>query len=97
MPEWLVKLLRENDGKLVTSNQLEKDGKARRSKACPNMAAGIVPVIAQLLDFDPNVAYAYLCDPAVKHVSKLMKEGKYVCGYTLANSCIDLCRWFLRL
>ena len=82
MPDWLVKLLQENDGKLVTTNQLEKDGKTRRSRACPNMAADIVPVIAQLLSLDPNIAYAYVCNPAVKHVSKLMKEGNIqkICG-----------------
>jgi len=75
MPDWLVKLLQDNDGKLVTINQLDKDGRTRRSQACPNMAADIVPVIAQLSDMDPNVAYAYVCNSAVKHVSKLTKEG----------------------
>jgi len=75
MPGWLVNLLRDNDGKLVTTNQLTRGGKTRHSKICPNMAADIVPVVAHLLDLDPNVAYAYVCNPAVRHVSKLMKEG----------------------
>lgn len=96
MPDWLVKLLQDNDGKLVTTNQVDKDGKTRRSKKSPNMAADIVPVIAHLLDLDPNVAYAYVCDSAVKHVSKLMKEGMLT--YVSAIAKTDQgpwCRWLL--
>ena len=76
MPDWLVKLL-ESDGKMETVNQLGADGRVKKVKACPNMAPGVVPVIARLLEQDRSVAYAYLCDPAVKHVSKLKKEGMY--------------------
>lgn len=76
MPEWLVKLLQDNDGKLENFNQLDKQGVPRRSKLSPNMADGIIPVIAHLLEQDTAVAYAYMCDPTVKHISKLMKEGE---------------------
>lgn len=75
MPSWLIKLL-EDDGAMKTTNQLDGSEKLRRVKICPNMTAGIVPVIAQLVEQDETVEYAYLCDPAVKHVSKLRREGK---------------------
>lgn len=76
MPSWLVKLL-EDDGAVKTSNVLDRDGKMRKVKICPNMTAGIVPVLEQLLDQDEEVAFAYFCDPYVKHVSKLRREGMY--------------------
>lgn len=97
-----MKLLKENDGKLVTTNQIDKDGKTRRGVACPNMAGDIVPVIAQLLNMDDKVAYAYLCNPAVKHVSKLMKEGMFPSPslneglYSFrVDLMADCCRWLL--
>lgn len=77
MPRSLVKLLK-SDGKVEVVNQLDKNGKLKRVKLCPNMASGIVPVIAQLLEQDRDTAYAYMCDPAVKHVSKLKKEGTFL-------------------
>jgi hypothetical protein len=40
------------------------------------MADGIIPVLEQLLEQDDYVEFAYLCDSAVKHVSKLRREGK---------------------
>ncbi|KAH7321469.1 peptidase family C78-domain-containing protein [Rhexocercosporidium sp. MPI-PUGE-AT-0058] len=79
MPSWLVKLL-EDDGAVKTSNVSNRDGKMRKVKICPNMTAGIVPVLEQLLDQDEQVEFAFLCDPAVKHVSKLRREGGF-CGY----------------
>lgn len=41
---------------------------------------GIVPVLAGLLKRSRTTEYAYLCNPAVDHVSKLKKEGGF-CGY----------------
>ncbi|KAK6584509.1 hypothetical protein PZA11_002733 [Diplocarpon coronariae] len=79
MPPWLIKIL-ESDGEIKTTNQLDENGKMRRVKICPNMTAGIVPVLEQLVDQDTEVEYAYFCDPAVKHVSKLRREGGF-CGY----------------
>lgn len=76
MPQWLVKLL-QADGQYKTINRINADGQLRRVKYCPNQADGIIPVLAQLLDQDRAVSYAYLCDPAVLHVSKLLREGKY--------------------
>ncbi|RAL60179.1 hypothetical protein DID88_000803 [Monilinia fructigena] len=79
MPQWLVKLL-QADGQYKTINRINADGQLRRVKYCPNQADGIIPVLAQLLDQDRSVSYAYLCDPAVLHVSKLLREGGF-CGY----------------
>ncbi|KAK9426557.1 putative Peptidase family C78-domain-containing protein [Seiridium unicorne] len=40
----------------------------------------IVPVLANLLRVSQSTEYAYLCNPAVDHVSKLRREGGF-CGY----------------
>ncbi|TVY49498.1 Zinc finger with UFM1-specific peptidase domain protein [Lachnellula occidentalis] len=79
MPPWLVKLL-ETDGATTTVNRLATDGKLRKAEVCMNHAANIIPVLEQLLHQDKTTQYAYLCDPAVRHVSKLKKEGGF-CGY----------------
>ncbi|KAK4203679.1 peptidase family C78-domain-containing protein [Triangularia verruculosa] len=42
--------------------------------------AGVVPVLAQLLELSPTTNYAYLCHPCVYHISKLRREGGF-CGY----------------
>ncbi|KAM5513987.1 Zinc finger with UFM1-specific peptidase domain protein [Fusarium oxysporum f. sp. phaseoli] len=41
---------------------------------------GVLPVLSQLLEQSPSTQYAYLCHPAVQHVSKLRREGGF-CGY----------------
>ncbi|KAF9770042.1 hypothetical protein IL306_012451 [Fusarium sp. DS 682] len=41
---------------------------------------GVLPVLSQLLEQSPTTQYAYLCHPAVQHVSKLRREGGF-CGY----------------
>ncbi|KAI8633122.1 DUF1671-domain-containing protein [Xylariaceae sp. FL1651] len=41
---------------------------------------GIVPVLAGLLEQSSSTEYAYLCHPAVQHISKLRREGGF-CGY----------------
>ncbi|KXH59314.1 peptidase family C78 [Colletotrichum nymphaeae SA-01] len=41
---------------------------------------GVISVLEQLLSQSKSTEYAYLCDPAVQHVSKLKKEGGF-CGY----------------
>ncbi|UZP44827.1 hypothetical protein NXS19_012639 [Fusarium pseudograminearum] len=40
----------------------------------------VLPVLSQLLEQSPTTQYAYLCQPAVQHVSKLKQEGGF-CGY----------------
>ncbi|KAK1657599.1 peptidase family C78 [Colletotrichum godetiae] len=41
---------------------------------------GVISVLEQLLSQSKSTEYAFLCDPAVQHVSKLKKEGGF-CGY----------------
>ncbi|KAI1075246.1 peptidase family C78-domain-containing protein [Whalleya microplaca] len=43
-------------------------------------AHGIITVLEQLLEQNPSTDYAYLCHPAVQHISKLRREGSF-CGY----------------
>lgn len=76
MPSWLVKLLQDQDGAYKTGTRLDTHGNLKKVRMCPNMAGGIIPVLEQLLDQDEYVEFAYLCDPAVKHVSKLRREGE---------------------
>ncbi|RGP65047.1 transcription factor [Fusarium sporotrichioides] len=42
--------------------------------------SGVLPVLSQLLEQSPSTQYAYLCQPAVQHISKLKREGGF-CGY----------------
>ncbi|TAQ90391.1 hypothetical protein B7494_g1284 [Chlorociboria aeruginascens] len=79
MPAWLVKLL-QSDGEIKTENRLGADGKMRKVKVCANQNLGLVLVLKQLLEQDVTTEYAYLCHPAVSHVSKLPREGGF-CGY----------------
>jgi hypothetical protein len=75
MPSWLIKIL-ESDGKLEIISRLGPDGRLFKARVCVNQAPDIIPVIEQLLELDSSIQYAYLCDPAVKHVSKLRREGR---------------------
>jgi hypothetical protein len=76
MPSWLVKLLKKEDGVVRTTNHYDKNGKLYRTDTRCNMEAGLIPVLHQLLEQDVTVSYAYTCNPSVKHVSKLAREGK---------------------
>jgi hypothetical protein len=76
MPSWLVKLLQEQDGAFKSGVRLDNHGNMRKVRWRRNMAPGIIPVLEQLLEQDVFVEFAYLCDPAVRHVSKLKREGK---------------------
>lgn len=42
--------------------------------------SGTIPVLHHMLEQSSTTEYAYLCDPCVKHVSRLPKEGGF-CGY----------------
>jgi hypothetical protein len=41
-----------------------------------DMISGVLPVLGQLLEQSATTQYAYLCHPAVQHISKLRREGK---------------------
>jgi hypothetical protein len=88
MPSWLVKLLQEQDGAYKTGTRLDTHGNLKKVRMCPNMAGGIIPVLEQLLDQAEYVEFAYLCHPAVKHVSKLKREGKGA-FLSLRNFCLQ--------
>jgi hypothetical protein len=92
MPSWLVKLL-EKDGMVETINRLGADNKLYKVRTCINQASGILSVLEQLLDQDISTEYAYLCHPAVKHVSKLRGEGKL--DIHDLESLAYFARWFL--
>jgi hypothetical protein len=94
MPSWLVRLLKKEDGVIRTTNHYNKHGGLVRTEVRCNMEAGMIPVLHQLLEQDSTVKYAYLCDPAVKHVSKLAREGKREL-LSLAWSILTYNRWFL--
>lgn len=81
----IVKLL-QSDGEVTTINRLVEGGRLKKVKVCLNQAPGIIPVLAQLLEQDSYTDVAYLCHPAVKHISKLRREGKF--GSAIAHlSC----------
>jgi hypothetical protein len=94
MPTWLVKLLEDGDGAAKIVSKLGTDGKLKKVRICPNMTSGIVPVLEQLLQQDRATEYAYLCDPAVKHVSKLKREGISISSVLKVREA-DECRWLL--
>ena len=94
MPSWLVKLL-EEDGAVKTSNVFDRDGTLRKVKICPNMTAGIVPILEQLCDQDEQVDFAYFCDPAVKHVSKRRREGRNLHFIDRYRGFVNVSRWLL--
>ncbi|KAI1339015.1 peptidase family C78-domain-containing protein [Xylariaceae sp. FL0016] len=41
---------------------------------------GVIPVLQQLLEQSSRTQHAFLCSPAVQHISKLRREGGF-CGY----------------
>ncbi|KAL7625460.1 hypothetical protein AAE478_004680 [Parahypoxylon ruwenzoriense] len=47
---------------------------------------GMITVLEQLLQQNPETQCAYLCHPAVHHISKLRKEGKLL-SYSLGGFC----------
>lgn len=47
---------------------------------------GVISVLEQLLSQSKSTEYAYLCDPAVQHVSKLKKEGIVVAKTLLGKA-----------
>jgi hypothetical protein len=89
MPAWLKRLL-EADGRAGAGTEVRniigRDGKIQRVRSSANTAVvanevdGILPVLAQLCAQDPTVRRAYFCDPCVRHVFKLNREGGF-CGY----------------
>ena len=69
MPDWLKRLL-QDDGKPRTTVTIKG-----KSQVINNYSTGVVSVIAEIIEQDPSVSYAYTCHDSVLHISKLPKEG----------------------
>ncbi|KAI0977322.1 peptidase family C78-domain-containing protein [Xylaria arbuscula] len=67
-------------GKHAYENQMPDSLVAMLRKRKYTSAEGIIPVLAKLLEQNPSTKQAYLCHPAVQHISKLRGEGGF-CGY----------------
>ncbi|KAI2643474.1 peptidase family C78-domain-containing protein [Xylaria nigripes] len=67
-------------GKHAYEDQMPDSLVAMLKKGKYTSAEGIVPVLARLLEHCSSTEYAYLCHPAVQHISKLRGEGGF-CGY----------------
>ncbi|KAI0503287.1 peptidase family C78-domain-containing protein [Xylaria bambusicola] len=67
-------------GKHAYEHQMPDSLVALLRKRKYTSAEGIIPVLARLLEQSPSTEYAYLCHPAVQHISKLRGEGGF-CGY----------------
>ncbi|KAI1827547.1 peptidase family C78-domain-containing protein [Xylaria intraflava] len=67
-------------GKHAYESQMPESLVALLEKGKYTSSEGIVPVLARLLEHSPATEYAYLCHPAVHHISKLRGEGGF-CGY----------------
>ncbi|OBT65994.1 hypothetical protein VE03_03195 [Pseudogymnoascus sp. 23342-1-I1] len=79
MPAWLHNLLL-SDGIPRTTTKLNASGGIKTVKKIGNHVSGVMPVLENLIEQDPDTAYAYTCHPSVEHVSKLKNEGGF-CGY----------------
>ncbi|KAH8167762.1 hypothetical protein CIB48_g483 [Xylaria polymorpha] len=74
------RLGRSELGKHAYENKMPESLVALLRKGKYTSAEGIIPVLARLLEQNPSTELAYLCDPAVQHISKLRGEGGF-CGY----------------
>ena len=79
MPKELRKLL-EDGAKMTIDEYTGADGQIKRLESFENEIRDTIPVVRQLLDADRTVKKAYLCDPRVTHVFKMVDEGGF-CGY----------------
>ncbi|KAI0459755.1 peptidase family C78-domain-containing protein [Xylaria acuta] len=74
------RLGRSELGKHAYENRMPDSLVALLKKGKYTSAEGIVPVLARLLEQSSSTEHAFLCDPAVQHISKLRGEGGF-CGY----------------
>ena len=79
MPSWLRKLLEEGP-KVSSSNRIQSDGTLLKVDVVANETPRLIPVLSQLCEQDNSVDRVFFCDPSVRHVFKLPKEGGF-CGY----------------
>ncbi|KAJ5364679.1 uncharacterized protein N7496_010392 [Penicillium cataractarum] len=79
MPSWLKHML-EKGGRTSKQTHLTTDGKLARQTTVENETDKLIPVIAKLCEQDKTVQRAFLCNPKVRHICKLSREGGF-CGY----------------
>ncbi|KAI9826842.1 MAG: hypothetical protein M1832_005781 [Thelocarpon impressellum] len=79
-------------GTITVHNQINReDGTLVRVTSISNETPDLIPVLAQLLEQDPSVEYAYLCHPGLRHISKMSREGGF-CGYRNIQMLISYMR-----
>jgi hypothetical protein len=79
MPSWLKHML-EKGGRTSKQTQITSDGNLARHTTVENETDHLIPVIAKLCEQDKTVQRAFLCNPKVRHICKLSREGGF-CGY----------------
>ncbi|KAI1965816.1 hypothetical protein LOZ58_000716 [Ophidiomyces ophidiicola] len=79
MPAWLRKML-ESSPRVAYENRIRLDGSLVKVEVLENERKGVIPVLRQLSQLDESVERAFFCDPNVRHVFKMSKEGGF-CGY----------------
>lgn len=70
----------EKGGRTSKRTHLTTDGKLARQTTVENETDKLIPVIAKLCEQDKTVQRAFLCNPKVRHICKLSREGGF-CGY----------------
>ena len=79
MPAWLYKQL-DRGARVSAETLIDASGRLTRTESAANETRGIVPVLAQLCQQDPDLSKVFLCHPAVRHIFKTPREGGF-CGY----------------
>ncbi|EXJ80271.1 hypothetical protein A1O1_08413 [Capronia coronata CBS 617.96] len=79
MPNWLRRMLEEG-AKVTVTNRIGPDGTLIRVESVANETPDLVPALARLSQLDKGVERAFYCNPEVRHVCKMHKEGGF-CGY----------------
>ncbi|KAF3479593.1 DUF1671 domain-containing protein [Arthroderma uncinatum] len=75
MPAWLRKMLEEGP-EIIRENRILRDGTLRKVEIVSNETYGLIRVIARLCQQDDSVEQAFLCNPNVRHIFKMRKEGQ---------------------
>lgn len=90
MPNWLIRLL-EDGAKVTVTNRIGHDGRLIKVETISNETPNLIPVLARLSFLDRKIARAFYCNPFIRHVAKLDKEGGF-CGYRNIQMLISYIR-----
>lgn len=69
-----------NDALPRHENRIGRDGRLYRDTYFENETAGLIPILADLCALDRSTEVTYLCDPSVRHITKIHCDGNF-CGY----------------